>query len=103
MKVTPHRLTLLTNKVCLAQRNFSYGTALSAPARQTQAPRSLVDPWSKWPVQGLLKEAVQSGYLHISVQTAMQILKEFHAQGALSAEQICISQYCGVSISDSVR
>ena len=103
MKVAPHRLTLLIDKVCRGPRNFSYGAALLTPTRQTEPPREPVDTGSKWPVEVLLKEAVQSGFLHISVQTAVQILKTFQAQGSLSAEQICTSQYCCVSISDFVR
>ena len=92
MKVAPYRLTRLINKACLGQRNLSYSIALSAPARQTQAPRKAGDPTSQWPVEVLLKEAIRSGNLPISVQTAIQILKDFRAQGSPSAEQICSSQ-----------
>ena len=102
MKAAPRRPTLV-NKVGLGRRNFSCSTAFSVLARQTQLPSKSVDSRSEWPVEVLLKEAVQSGYLHISVQTAIQILKAFRAQGTLSAEQICISQYCCVLISDGVR
>ena len=87
----PRRLTLLITKASFVRRNFSYSTATKP-----------VDPGSKWPVEEL-NGAVRSGSLHVSLQTAIQILKTFHAKGASSAEQICTSQYGSVSSSGGVQ